>query len=72
VGSADPLRPAVVEARSVMEMEEVLVSKSEPGGSSASRAPRCSFFGPTRSTTASITASASPISSAFTVQWTLS
>jgi hypothetical protein len=59
----------VAEARSVTEIDDVLVRMSEPGGSSASRAPRASFFGPTRSTTASITAPASPISSALTVQW---
>ncbi len=42
-----------------IEMEEVLVRMREACGSSASRAARASFSGSTRSTTASMTASAS-------------
>jgi hypothetical protein len=59
----------VAAASSVMEMEEVLVRMRASGGSSASRAARVSFLGSTRSTTASMTASASLISVGFTVQW---
>jgi hypothetical protein len=58
----------VAVARSVMEMDEVLVRSSEPVGSMPSSVARASFLGSTRSVMASMAASASARSCGLVVQ----
>ena len=59
----------VAEARSVMEMEEVLVRMRASGARTSSSVAKASFLGPTFSTMASMDASTHAMSSRLTVQW---